>query len=228
MNCGAELCDSEKKCPLCGTVVYHPDIKQKDVLPPYPKENNFGDRFSPSGALFIITMLFLIPMLVSIICNLELDGKLDWSLYAVGGIALAYIIIALPMWFKNPNPVIFVPCDFIAVGGYSLLICGLTGGKWFLSFAFPVIGGAMLIVSSVVALTRYLKRGYLYIFGGMFIALGAFMMLIEFFAEITFGVWTRFIWSYYPLVTCSVIGILLIIIAIFKPLKASLAKRFFI
>ena len=26
VKCGVELADSEKKCPLCGTPVFHPDI----------------------------------------------------------------------------------------------------------------------------------------------------------------------------------------------------------
>ena len=227
IKCGVELADSEKKCPLCGTVVYNPTLDIKTADPPYPKDKKV-ERVSQKGALFIITALFLIPILISIISNLNINGHLSWSLYAIGGIALAYIIIALPMWFKHPNPVIFVPCDFVAVGGYAVLVCGLSGGHWFLSFAFPLLGGMLLIVEAVVTLTRYLKRGHLYIYGGMFIAIGAFMMLVEFLSCITFGIAEMFVWSFYPLVACSVIGMMLIIIAICKPLRRTLAKKFFI
>lgn len=228
IKCGVKLADSEKKCPLCGTVVYDPTVEMPNGRPPYPPEERQSEKVSPSGALFIITMLFLIPTLLSIICNLEINGKLSWSLYAVGGIVLSYIIVALPMWFSKPNPVIFVPCDFAAVCAYVLLICLMTGGKWFLSFAFPLIGGALIIVECVVVLTRYIRRGYLYIFGGTFIAIGAFMLLIEFLAGITFGAHTAFTWSLYPLIACSVIGLMLILIAVCKPLRRSLEKKFFI
>lgn len=228
IKCGVKLADSEKKCPLCGTVVYNPTVEMPNGHPPYPPEERQSEKVSPSGALFIITMLFLIPTLLSIICNLEINGKLSWSLYAVGGIVLSYIIVALPMWFSKPNPVIFVPCDFAAVCAYVLLICLMTGGKWFLSFAFPLIGGALIIVECVVVLTRYIRRGYLYIFGGTFIAIGAFMLLIEFLAGITFGAHTAFTWSLYPLIACSVIGLMLILIAVCKPLRRSLEKKFFI
>ena len=37
VNCGVRLADTEKKCPLCETAVYHPDIKQSDARPTYPK-----------------------------------------------------------------------------------------------------------------------------------------------------------------------------------------------
>ena len=31
VKCGVELADSEKKCPLCGTPVFHPDIPRNLV-----------------------------------------------------------------------------------------------------------------------------------------------------------------------------------------------------
>ena len=43
VNCGVRLEDTEKKCPLCGTVPYHPEIQRKpeeSLYPPdrYPKD----------------------------------------------------------------------------------------------------------------------------------------------------------------------------------------------
>ena len=38
IKCGVELKDSEEKCPLCGTVVFHPDMKRPDGEKPYPAE----------------------------------------------------------------------------------------------------------------------------------------------------------------------------------------------
>ena len=40
INCGVKLSDTEKKCPLCGTEVYHPTLKQGDASPLYPKNRN--------------------------------------------------------------------------------------------------------------------------------------------------------------------------------------------
>jgi len=227
IKCGVELSDSEKKCPLCGTAVYNPTLEIKTSDPPYPPDKKV-ERMSTFGALIITTVLFIIPMLISLICNLKINGKIDWSLYVVGGLLLIYIVGVMPAWFQRPNLVIFWPCDLVAIGAYVLLICELTGGKWFLSFAFPLIGGILLISEAVVTLTHYLRRGYLYIFGGMFIAIGAFMMLVEFLAYITFDIGAMFVWSFYPLIAFSLIGLMLIIIAICKPIRKALEKKFFI
>lgn len=38
VKCGVELADSEKKCPLCGTPVFHPDIPRNLSEPPFPPD----------------------------------------------------------------------------------------------------------------------------------------------------------------------------------------------
>ena len=51
-----------------------------------------------------------------------------WSGFASGGILLLYVLTVLPLWFKRPNPVIFVPVDFAAIILYLLYIDLATGG----------------------------------------------------------------------------------------------------
>lgn len=123
-------------------------------------------------------------------------------------IALLYVVILLPMWFRRPNPVIFVPVDFIAVGLYLLYINFATGGHWFLSFAFPVTGAIGLLISAAVALTHYLRGGYLYIYGGMLILGGGLAVLIEFLINLTFQIHETLFWSFYPMVAGIVLGLM--------------------
>ena len=37
INCGVKLADTEEKCPLCATVVYHPDLDRETAEPLYPR-----------------------------------------------------------------------------------------------------------------------------------------------------------------------------------------------
>lgn len=227
-NCGVKLADSEKRCPLCNTVAYHPDIKREDVPSQYPQKGNMPETVNPLGVLFVVTFLFLQPILITLFCDLQLNYRITWSAYASGGVLLAYIVFILPFWFKKPNPVIFTPINFFAAGLFLLYINYATGSSWFMTFAFPVLGYAAVLMCTVVTLCKYVRKGYLYIFGGSFIALAAYFVLIEMFSGITFGGGIRIIWSPYPAVTCAVFGIMLIIIAICKPLRDSLKKRFFL
>ncbi len=227
VKCGVELADSERVCPLCKTLVFHPDIPAPNGDPPYPEFVPSPRRFNRFGALFILTFIFLIPLFICLLIDLRLNGRVVWSGFVIGGIALGYVTLVLPFWFRRPNPVIFVPIGFAAAILYLLYIDLACHGRWFLGFAFPVAGIAGLIVTAVVALCKYLKKGKLFVFGGAFIALGGYSMLIEMFIVITFG--RRFVfWSVYPLTACVLIGLMLIAIGACKPLKTSLDKRFFI
>lgn len=228
VKCGVELADSEKQCPLCGTVAFHPQLERPQAEPPYPRGNAAPKKVNPFGALFIVSGLFLLPIAITLLCDLSINGTVSWSGYAIGALLLAYVLLVLPFWFTHPNPVIFVPVGFVAVGLYLLYIDLATGGGWFLSFAFPVTGGLMLIVTAVVTLTRYLRKGRLYIYGGAFVATGAFMLLVEFLLNITFHLHTTFVWAYYPLTVLVLVGVMLLVVAICRPLRESLDRRFFL
>ncbi len=228
VNCGVELADSEKKCPLCGTAVYHPDLKQQPAPSPYPPYTPPGERMKPAGILFVLTVLCSLPFVLTLLCDWSINHGITWSGYAAGAVLLFYILALLPMWFKKPNPVIFTPVDFAAIALYLLYINLQTGGHWFLTFAFPVTGGIGLIVTAVVTMLHYLRRGHLYVFGGAMIASGGFAVLMEFLLNLTFGFQHGFIWSIYPLAALFLLGMMLIVIAICKPLRESLRKIFFL
>ena len=212
IKCGVQLSDTEKKCPLCNTVVYHPDIESTVAEPLYPnnkipKVNSRSKAFN--GALLIV---FFIP--------------LNWFGYVAGALIVGYLTFALPLWFKKPNPVIFTPCNFVAVGGYLFYINFITNGNWFLKFALPVLSVLCLIVCTVVTLLYYVKKGRLYILGGAFIALGALMLLIEFLICKTFNI--AFLgWSFYPLVVLALFGGLLIFLAINRSAREMMERKLF-
>ena len=136
--------------------------------------------------------------------------------------------MVLPLWFKRPNPVIFVPVDFLVIGVYLLYINCATHGHWFMSFALPVTGTAMVLVTAVVALLRYVPAGALYICGGGLILSGAYAVLVEWLLNVTFRLHDTFLWSFYPLAVCTVLGAMLLVIAVCKPLRRSLHRKFFL
>ena len=227
IKCGVKLADTEKSCPLCGTVVYHPDIKQENVQPLYPRDRYPRHSTNAKAVNGIFIILFLIPLLICLQSDIQGNGIIDWFGYAAFGICLAYLLFAFPLWFKKPNPVIFVPCDFAAILGFLLYIdLTTTGTRWFMSFAFPVVGGIAIITCTVVTLLRYLKKGRLFIFGGASIALGGMMLLIEFLLTVTFDIkYTG--WSPYPFITLALLGGLLIYLGANRSARETLERKLF-
>ena len=228
IKCGVKLADSEKKCPLCNTIVCHPEFEPNPDRALYPNNKLPANHSGSHARSVVLIILFLIPLIVCFFADLSFDGTLAWFGYVAGALAIVYIAFALPLWFKKPNPGIFLPCDFVSAGLYLLYIDLATHGDWFLSFAFPVTGGIGLIVTAVVALLKYLRRGSLYILGGAMIALGAFMPLMEFLICVTFT-GLRFVgWSLYPLITLVLLGGMLIFLAISRPARETMERKFFL
>lgn len=224
VKCGVELADSEKKCPLCNTPVYFPEFSPSPERP-YPRFDE-PEKVNPRGIYFIVSFVCLIAAFISLVCDINLNGGITWSGYVVGGIALAYILMIFPGWFRKYNPAIFVPVNYLATALYLAYINYATGGEWFFTFALPITGAAALIMCSITILSYYIKRGYLYIWGGAFIASGAFCPVMELLANITFGNYDHLRWSFYPLIALSLVGIMLIVIAIVKPFRESLCRIF--
>ena len=223
-NCGVKLADTEKRCPLCGTEAYHPDIERPEVAPLYPQDFVPKRELSKATIHIIILTLSLIPILVTLYSDFYITRTITWSAYVVFSLSIVYVIFILPFWFKKPSPAVFVPIDFLVIELFLHYVNYVTGGDWFLSFAFPVVTYLGLIVTATCVLIYYLKKGHLYVLGGFFVALGLFMDLIELFIMITFKLDFDG-WSLYPMIPLVLIGLGMIAIATSRSARAMLARK---
>ena len=226
LNCGAKLESSETICPLCDMKVYHPEIKIESEKRLYPAKRMPEIKHRSSAFNGAVIIMFLIPIVVSFLADFHFDREIKWFGYVLGALIMGYTAFALPLWFEKPNPVIFTPCVIAEAIGYLLYINCITGGHWFMSFAFPVAGGFGIIITALVTLLFYLKKGKLYIWGGAFTLTGGFIMLTEFFMSITFDM-DFFAWSLYPLAVLVLLGGLMFYLAINKSARETMERKLF-
>ena len=225
MKCGVRLADTESRCPLCDTRVYHPEILPVREEPLYPA-NQLPTHRHRKGNAIVLTAIAILTLITVLVCDLQLHRSITWSGYAAGALMVFYTAFALPLWFCKPNPVIFVPCSFAATGLYLLYIDLITGGNWFFTFALPVTLGAGIIVTTLITLLRYVRRGKLYTVGGCILATGVFMLPIELLLCRTFGI-AYMGWSVYPLTALTLLGGYLIFLGICRPAREAMARKFF-
>ena len=228
MYCGAKLADTERCCPLCGTQAIHPDILREEAEPLYPYHRSAAPQVYPRIIPIVATTLMVTALLITLMIDLQLHARMSWSGFVAGALNVGYVLFVLPLWFRRPNPVVFVLCSFAAIGLYLLYIDLATGGGWFLSFAFPVTGCIGLITTAVVTLLKYLRRGRLYVIGGACIALGAFMPLLEFLIYITFDIGRFAVWFMYPMTALMLFGGMLLVLAMCRPAKELMERKFFL
>ncbi len=225
VKCGVKLQDGMESCPLCGTPVWDPNRLAREHGYPdeYPREHKASCR---PFAVAMTAVSALAAAVVLTVC-FKLYGSLRWGGYVLGGMAFLYVIAVLPCWFRRPPAEVFVPVGHAAAALYLLFICLKTGGKWFLSFALPVLFTGCLIITAAVCLLKYVRGGKLFILGGFLLGIGGLTVLIEFLEHITFGA-PMFLWSLYSLIGFAAIGGFLLLAGIIPSLRRYLEKKFFI
>jgi hypothetical protein len=228
IKCGVELSDGQAICPICNTRVYHPDIDIEKGKDTYPKKDFKSEEFNRKGLLFAITILMIIPIVLTLILEMMWSGKIDWSGYVSIGIFVFYVCAVLPLWFKRPNPAIFVPSAFLSGCVLLLYACFMTGGDWFLPFAMPITLSMGLILTAATTIAHYVKRGILYVVGGTIIAIGLWTGLLELLIHVTFDVNLHFVWSVASMSACFILGMFFIVVEIVKPFKESLRRVFYV
>jgi len=230
VNCGVELAESEKSCPLCGVEVFNPLSPYNPRAPrPYPKRiERLAARADRLYLMTIAALLMLIPLFVTVLCDMLYSGGMTWSLYVAGAMAMVGVYVVVPLAMKRPTPVVCIPCDTAATALYLWLLEYLAGGRWFLPVALPetLIAGALL--AGLALLFRGGRYAFLERLALVLFASGVFCALTELIVRAYNGVELSFSWSLYVLAPCVVLWIAAMVLERRLRLKERLKRRFFV
>ena len=228
INCGVKLEDSQKQCPLCGVKVYHPDLQLPKGEPLYPNHRYPAPEVASRAAQIVLTTLMTIAALITSFVDYQINGSITWGGIAAGGILVAYVVFVTPFWTRKVNPLVYIPGVFGTIVVYLWYLAYTVGGVWFWSFALPATAylGTLVTLESWL-LVRWRSRA-LTILGGGMIALGAFVVLLEYLIYITFSVRKFVAWSVYPFISLLLLGVMLIFLAINRSAREKMERKFFI
>ncbi len=226
VKCGVKLQDGLKCCPLCHTPVWNPNAETAPSFYPAEREPKIT-RESRLPAACALTAVALLSVLVTLSVCLNLYRAMSWGGYVLFGVAMAYVVFVLPLWFERLSPLIAIPVDHAAALLYVYYICRITGGHWFWSFAFPIIILSCALIMGLYCLLRFVSQGRTFIVGGFIIALGGYTVLVELFEHITFG-HPMFRWSLYSAGSCLAVGFFFLLTGMIRPLRDAMERRFFL
>ena len=150
VNCGVELAESAKNCPLCSTEVINPNKKSDTVEQQTPFAD---DMHIPAGvksrlAGLIITVIMLIPNIVCGLTNALIFKQSFWSLYVMSTSLLLWLVFVLPLFKKNKKTYFMWGADTLGAifYGYFFFAMGQSDMNWFIKLYLPII----LVISAVV------------------------------------------------------------------------------
>ncbi len=230
VKCGVKLGDSEKRCPLCRTVVYHPDIKPvENTERPYPTEQpEEMQKTSMRFKLTIASMIILIPTVLTLICDYSINSTIVWSDIVVSSVCFLYCLIFIPLFVQKKEPVLYFAIDYAALLIFEWYISFTLGGNWFWKFSLPLTTSIALIIVAAMLIKRFTRVSNLIIASVIFFLSAMDCVFAEFLINKSFRDRMFFIWSYYPLITFIIVGVILILCDRNQRFKDKLAKKFFI
>lgn len=229
VNCGVELADSERRCPLCQTEVVNPNAPwQEPAERPYSRHvDTMLRRIDRRYFATLAALLMTIPCIITVFLDIITGGGLTWSAYVIGAAAVIYVVVLLPFFFKKYHAVIFLGADCAAVLLYLLFIETTIGGSWFMPLGLPVTVSASVCLLALALLFTKAKLSIILKTGAVLIAIGVFVVC----AEIIISLYTfhaiRFAWSLYALIPCVVLGVATLVLEHRQNFKERVKRRLF-
>jgi hypothetical protein len=179
VNCGVELDNGLRVCPLCGK---DPLIKseQADISDNYPSGIIQIQRKENRRYLWELSGIIAFSgIAVCTIVELLISKNLRWSLFSDVSIAAAWIIITLFL-FAYRKPFILVSLLMLTIMAALFLIDVIAAGQnWFFPVGLPMIIAAFIITGIIIILYRTAHFKGLNIIAAALIILSGFCIITE-------------------------------------------------
>ena len=215
VNCGVQLNDAAKECPLCQTEVLLPRSAQPlSTNPPTNLKKEMLDQDFDRGLwIKLITITLLTPAIISILLNWIIKPNIEWSLFVSAGMIFVWIWSISIFFFKKNRFIKWLPIAWVSVLGFLFVIENITRSfGWFFTIGVPITTSLFIIVSIQALLIKKRWIRELQIPASIFFGIGLFCFSIN--GAMSFYKYqvVRLNWSLIVMITCvafALIGLVL-------------------
>jgi hypothetical protein len=224
-----ELNESERKCPLCDTVVINPNVVfDEKAEPVFPNEQFLIDLAdNRKMTALLVSVILAIPMSICLVVNLSLDHAITWSMIVAGAIFMLWSFIVPPLLLKNLRLMAATVIDTAAMLAFLYLLNIYLGleERWYLPLAVPIVLCLFAFFCINIAVVRNNKIGKLYMAAVVFITIGALLVAVEVIIDMYTDGKVELIWSLITMIPCALLSLLYVIIEKKKSIKENLRKK---
>ncbi len=230
VNCGVELAEYIKKCPLCATEIINPNQPYDFAsAPPYPEyEPTPKQKTSPKIILGILAIIFILPIAVCLVADLTYDKIFGWSGYVIASVFAVYTVTASALTVRKESWLLEQIFDYMAILLLLVYVEKQCSGNWLLPFALPLLCSIALTTLFITFLIKVLNKraltviSYTSFLGGVICVICDLLIKYNFYNILSIG------WSLYPFISLVIIGAVLLFIDNNKYIRNRLEKKFFI
>ncbi len=227
VNCGVELEQTCRSCPLCGTPVYNPAQPiNPDTAPPFPARRGTAEQASRKEFIILMSIICATVSIVCYILNHWIFSRTRWSVYVIGLSILLWIFL-LPVFFpKQIRAWMSILSDGLSIAAYLFVISRLhPGNGWYPDIAVPIIGLGLILILNYYFFSLRRKSSLITRTAILFGSLGALCVAIELLIHLHYGRPLHLSWSAIVLTCCIAIDVILVSICLLHGVREELRRR---
>lgn len=165
VNCGVELHEGTKRCPLCATPVINPNDLKKDtpnVSKVYSDKVVLPKKQRRRFKAFLATLIMLIPNLICPIVNFMIPSEFGfWAIYVNAASLAAWVFFVLPfLWKKTELSITILLDTLITCVSLYIVSTRFKPNDWYFKVALPIVLLYASQISLYLVWIKYKKRDW--------------------------------------------------------------------
>ena len=226
VNCGVELDATLKKCPLCKTVVYHPERTEVNSEETFPKKKGEVDTVSKKEGIVFVTVLLLTIAVTCTLLNIYVYNRNWWSIPVNGVCITLWVFFMAAIFCEKITVYGMILLDAIALGNYLFMISLITSSdRWLIMIGLPILAVAFVLIEISVFLSKKLPSSLLTGTLYFFVTIAGVCVTIEATIDNYIREIIRLGWSAIVVTVCAIISVFIILILMMGRLRNSIRRR---
>lgn len=227
VNCGVELDQTAKLCPLCNTPVLNPrELTPREGATPFPKERGTVEAVKRKDMGILVTTVVLATAVTCGLLNLFAFSQSLWSLAVIGVCVILWVILE-PVVIYTKQPIyLSLLYDGVAVAAYLYMLTFMVDrDDWFFGLGLPVTVFVTLLTEIVAVCIRKLPRSFLTVALYLFTAAAVLCLGLEMLIDNYLSDGISLSWSAVVLTVCTIVDIAIITLLSRRRLRNAVRRR---
>lgn len=227
VNCGVELDDTLKACPLCNTPVINPNqIKSCSEKSAFPNEKGQVEAVKKQDFAILLSVILIATGVTCGLLNLFVFRQTHWSFLIIGGCLLLWVLLVPAIIYEKLSVYFSLLFDGIAIGFYLYLITFVTrNDEWFLGLSIPITALVVFIAEIFALCMKKLPVTFLTTTLYIFTSIGLLCIGLELLIDRFLGLKIQLLWSAVVVTVCVIIDIALITLLSRSRLRNAVRRR---
>lgn len=227
VNCGVELAEDLKACPLCNTPVLNPrEIPRPELKNTFPKEKGQVEEVKRKDLAILVSAVLATTGITCLLLNILVFGGSLWSLIVVG-VCIVLWVVSIPFVIYKKMPVyISLLLDGCSTAALLFMITYPTeSDAWFYELGLPIVILVTLVAELFALCMKKIPVTFLTTTLYCVISTALLCVGIEILIDTYLEKAVHLSWSAVVLTVCSIITIMLVTLLSRSRLRNAVRRR---